>query len=177
MHSQDIGWGPTLTSGAAGTIGKRAEALRFKVSAPGISGDVSYRAHVQDIGWMSPSTSANAIGTSGRGLRMEAFQISLTGELATRYSVRYRAYVRGIGWQAWVTDGATAGTTGQGRQIEAIETSLDLAGEKLEDWVTDLNEDHDPVAATTFTTSKEEYLLACEAFDVEPYPLTDLEGY
>ena len=124
VHSQDIGWGPTLTSGAAGTIGKRAEALRFKVSAPGISGDVSYRAHVQDIGWMSPSTSANAIGTSGRGLRMEAFQISLTGELATRYSVRYRAYVRGIGWQAWVTDGATAGTTGQGRQIEAIEITV-----------------------------------------------------
>ncbi len=43
----------------------------------------SYRAHVEKTGWMSWTSSSNYIGTVGKGLRMEAFEIKLTGELAS----------------------------------------------------------------------------------------------
>lgn len=60
-----------------------------------------------------PWTSAGEIGTTGKELRLEAFEIKLTGELASLYTVRYRAHVQNIGWQGWKTDGQTAGTVGQ----------------------------------------------------------------
>jgi len=51
-------------------------------------------------------------------------QITLTGELATKYRIEYRAHVSGIGWQPYVADGAVAGTTGQSRAIEAVQIRL-----------------------------------------------------
>jgi len=101
------------------------EALKFKATADGVTGDISYRAHVQNIGWMAwQSRSAPYIGTVGQSLRMEAFEIKLTGDLATKFDVRYRAYVKGIGWQDWAMNGATAGTIGQARQIEQVRIEL-----------------------------------------------------
>lgn len=126
VHSQDIGWTAVFENGAeAGTIGKRMEAFKFKATSDGVKGTLSYRAHVQNIGWMAwQNESAAYIGTTGQGLRMEAFEIKLTGDIATKFDVRYRAYVKGIGWQDWVSNGATAGTVGQARQIEQISIEL-----------------------------------------------------
>ena len=72
----------------------------------------------------SRTNSSNYIGTVGRGLRMEALQIKLTGELADHYSIRYSAHVQGIGWQDWVVDGQTAGTTGLAKRVEAVKIEL-----------------------------------------------------
>jgi uncharacterized protein YjdB len=55
---------------------------------------------------------------------LEAFEIKLTGDLATKFRVEYRAHVSGIGWQSYVADGATAGTTGQARSVEAVQIRL-----------------------------------------------------
>ena len=55
---------------------------------------------------------------------MEAFQLSLTGELANRYNILYQAYVDGLGWQPTKKNGAVAGTTGQSRAIQAIRISI-----------------------------------------------------
>ena len=73
---------------------------------------------------MPLTTSANYIGTVGRSLRMEAFQIQLTGDLATKFDVEYRAYVQGSGWQSVKRNGETAGTTGQSLRIEQVEIKL-----------------------------------------------------
>lgn len=125
VHSQDIGWGPNVKDGAvAGVLGKRLEALKLKASSEQVSGDISYRAHVQDIGWMSWQTSANFIGTTGRSLRMEAFEVKLTGVLAAEFDVEYRAYVQGSGWQSWRRNGQTAGTTGQSLRLEQVAVRL-----------------------------------------------------
>jgi uncharacterized protein YjdB len=126
VHSADVGWSATLADGkTAGVVGKRMEALKFKGSSVGVSGDITYRAHVQDIGWMSwQDSTAPFIGTTGKSLRMEAFEIKLTGDLATKFDVQYRANVKSVGWQAWMANGQTAGTTGKLLQIEQVEIKL-----------------------------------------------------
>jgi uncharacterized protein YjdB len=100
------------------------QALEASVVSSEYSGGIQYRAHVQSIGWMPWTDSPNAIGTVGRNLRMEALQVTLTGEIADHYSIRYSAHVQGIGWQAWVADGQTAGTTGLAKRVEAIRIEL-----------------------------------------------------
>jgi uncharacterized protein YjdB len=125
VHSADVGWTPTVSdSQTAGIAGKRIEALRLVASSADVSGDISYRAHVQDVGWMSWKDSSSSIGTTGRGLRLEAFEITLTGDLATKFDVEYRANVRGAGWQGWVKNGATAGGTGKQLQLEQVQIRL-----------------------------------------------------
>lgn len=125
-HVQNIGWMANVSDGnVAGTTGQslRVEALRLSVASTGVSGGIQWRGHVQDVGWQA-FTSSSTIGTTGRGLRLEAFEIRLTGELANRYAIHYRAHVQDIGWQAWVSDGRTAGTTGLGKRVEAVQILL-----------------------------------------------------
>ena len=84
---------------------------------------VSYRSHVQDIGWQSSVTENRISGTTGQSKRVEALQLSLTSPSAGM-NVTYQAYVQGSGWQAAVTNGATAGTTGQALAIESVKFVL-----------------------------------------------------
>jgi len=126
-HVATIGWMATVTNDAiAGTTGRALamEALRLQILKTGITGDISYRGHVSGIGWQPYVTSSTYIGTTGQSRRLEAMQITLTGELATKYRIEYRAHVSGIGWQPYVADGAVAGTTGQSRAIEAVQIRL-----------------------------------------------------
>lgn len=76
---------------------------------------VTGQAHVQDIGWMSPTD--NVVGTTGRGLRLEA--IKLTG-----WPIAYQVHVQNIGWMDWAWNGEQAGTTGKSLRIEAIRIHL-----------------------------------------------------
>jgi uncharacterized protein YjdB len=73
-------------------------ALRLNGSSTAYSGDIEWRGHVQNIGWQPWTSSANTIGTSGLGLRLEAFEIKLTGEMANHYRIYYRAHVQDVGW-------------------------------------------------------------------------------
>lgn len=95
-----------------------------------------YRAHVQDIGWMSYVASGNYAGTTGQNKRMEATQIKIGGDrvltfadnggcaclptTATLY-IYYQAHVQDIGWMGWVSEDQVAGTTGQHKRIEALQ--------------------------------------------------------
>lgn len=86
-HVQNIGWQKAVQDGAeAGTEGKnlRIEALRFTLQ--GLDGyEVRYRAYVQSRGWLPWQATANGTdlsaagiaGTTGKGLRMEAVEISV----------------------------------------------------------------------------------------------------
>lgn len=76
VHAQDIGWTDWKNSGEiAGTVGesKQIEAIEIKSSKC-----LDVQEHVQDIGWMPASRGTDIrIGTEGKGLRLEAFKVSI----------------------------------------------------------------------------------------------------
>ena len=82
--------------------------------------NLTYRSHVQDIGWMANVSAGVLSGTTGRGLRMEALVINMPNQ----NTIEYRARVRGVGWQSFVRGGQVAGTTGRGLPVEAVEIRL-----------------------------------------------------
>lgn len=85
--------------------------------------ELSYRAHVQNLGWLGSVAEDGQAGTVGQSLRMEALQLSAP-EMPPGTSVRYQAHVEGLGWLAPVQDGQLAGTTGQHRRMEAVKIWL-----------------------------------------------------
>jgi hypothetical protein len=84
---------------------------------------VTYRTHVQNIGWQPYMSNGAEAGTEGKSLRVEAMNISLTGAPAGA-SITYQAHVQNIGWQKAVTNGAEAGTDGKGLRVEAFRITL-----------------------------------------------------
>ena len=149
----------------AGTNGqsKRMESIKIALKLPnGMTGSVVYDAHVQNIGWQNAATPTRATstpqtispvsqwfsngataGTVGKALRMEAFTINLTGEIAKHYNVIYDSHVQNIGWQyapnlyyqapnfenpapfdRWFKNGQEVGTNDHGLRMEALEIKL-----------------------------------------------------
>ncbi|WP_448256325.1 hypothetical protein [Microbacterium aurum] len=84
---------------------------------------VSYRTHMQNLGWGAYVTENRISGAEASGLRMEAFQLSLTNPSAGM-TVQYQAHVQSIGWQPWVAGGGLAGTSGQSLRIESVKFQL-----------------------------------------------------
>lgn len=138
-----LGWQPTKKNGAvAGTTGqsRAIQAIRISIqykygpqSSTGMSEgeyiqnldqSIFYQAHVQDYGWMNSVGAGAVIGTTGQSKRLEAVQMSLTGELANKFDICYRTHVQNIGWQSWKRNGETSGTTGQSLRIEAIQIAI-----------------------------------------------------
>ena len=84
------------------------------------------RMHVQNIGWRNAETQNGVlrIGTTGRALNLEAFQIAspaLQTELTKRgVHLEYVAHVANIGWQKVSYKNENAGTTGRNLPIEAV---------------------------------------------------------
>ena len=75
---------------------------------------VTYRAHVQSIGWQGWKSNGALAGTTGQSKRVEAIQIKLTNASG---GIQYNAHVQGIGWQGWKSNGIVAGTTGQSKRM------------------------------------------------------------
>lgn len=125
-HVQDIGnmsgyklsLGNTVTIGTTGQ-GKQLEGMSIKLN--GVSGGISYKAHVENIGWQSAKANGAFAGTKGQAKQVEAAQISLTGGLASSYDVFYRAHVANIGWLDWAKNGSSVGTVGFGVPVEALQ--------------------------------------------------------
>lgn len=59
------------------------------------------------------------IGTTGKGLRLEAFRLIAKG-LPEGVKLKYQTHVQGIGWQSICESGEWAGTKGQSKRIEAV---------------------------------------------------------
>ncbi|MCL1798334.1 MAG: serine hydrolase [Eggerthellaceae bacterium] len=94
-----------------------------------IPGSIEYRAHVQDTGWQNWVASGAPAGAGeGSGLRIEAVQIRLTGDLAQYFDVYYRAHLSNIGWMGWAKNGASAGTSRVGYRAEALRVVLVAKG-------------------------------------------------
>ncbi|MGO2742331.1 MAG: trypsin-like serine protease [Pseudolactococcus laudensis] len=84
---------------------------------------LSYRSHVQNIGWQGWVNDTGISGTTGQSKRLEAINLSLS-DSSYSGNIEYRAHVQNIGWQGWQKNGAMAGTTGQSNRLEALEIKL-----------------------------------------------------
>ncbi len=85
---------------------------------------VSYRTHVQRVGWQKYVTDGAMSGTSGRSLRLEGINVKFSEKVGIGGGIQYRTHVQRIGWQSWRKDGAMAGTKGKSYRLEAIEIKL-----------------------------------------------------
>ena len=77
--------------------------------------DITYQAHVQNIGWQQSKDNGELAGTKGEALRIEALIINAD------INIQYRVHIQDKGWSEWVPNGALAGTVGEGLRLEAIE--------------------------------------------------------
>lgn len=137
VHAQDYGWLGWAKNGAragTATYGKRLEGIEVRVTpkgskAPGTTSRpyvtrlVSYRTHVQNVGWQGRCYDGATSGTSGRSLRLEGIDVSLADQLYSG-GIKYRTHVQNIGWQGWRYDGSMSGTSGRSLRLEAIQIEL-----------------------------------------------------
>ena len=113
-----------LNGHLGGTVGKSKAMhnLKLSISAPGISGGISYQGHRQTYGDSGEITAGNTMSTSPHGVkRMEKVRIWLTGDIASAFDVYYRVHVQSQGWLNPVSNGAWTGSSGLCKRIEAIE--------------------------------------------------------
>ncbi len=140
VHVANLGWlGWARNGEEAGTAGlaARVEAIQVhlvpkgteigpsgSIEEPFLTGTgIQYKAHSQNVGWGKYVSNGRSAGTTGKGLRMEAFAMKLSGG-SIGGSVSYRAYVAGSGWQGYVGSEKNAGTIGKGRGIEGVQIRL-----------------------------------------------------
>lgn len=139
-HVQNKGWmGWTSNGKSAGTccMGLRLEALQIAIrtkgagapgsaSSPYKSPSIRYVAHVQNRGWLDNASDGQTGGTTGKGLRLEAVQISIPDarKFDNQLGIAYRSHVQNVGWQGWVKDDATTGSVGKAQRLEAIQVKL-----------------------------------------------------
>ncbi len=121
--AKSFGGATSVTSDAYRDKNNRGEPKVVNDSIP----NVTYRTHVQNVGWQSWKTNGGFAGTSGKSYRLEGIQIKLTNSPYTG-TVRYRTHIQNIGWsQGYVENGAVAGTSGRSLRLEAI--NVELTGE------------------------------------------------
>ena len=84
---------------------------------------VSYRTHVQSIGWQNYVKDGAMSGTQGQAKRLEGIDIKLSN-LPYTGGITYRTHVQTYGWQPWKSNGEMAGTSGEAKRLEAIQIKL-----------------------------------------------------
>ena len=101
---------------------KKGKNAPGKTDKPKQVRNVSYQAHVQNIGDTGIGYDGDLVGTVGKTLRMEAIKVSLPSIM--NGSVEYKAHVQNIGWQGWRESGKLAGTKGKSLRMEAVKIRL-----------------------------------------------------
>ena len=92
-------------------------------STPKAIPNISYRTHVQNVGWQGYVKNGQMAGTSGRCLRLEGINIKLENN---QYGggISYQTHVQNVGWQNYVQNGAMSGTSGRCLRLEGIRIKL-----------------------------------------------------
>lgn len=89
--------------------------------------ELTYAAHVSDVGWMESVPDGATAGTTGQARCVEALELSLSWP-GHEGALEASAHVSDIGWMGWTS--GVAGTTGQSKHMEAVR--LRLTGELAE---------------------------------------------
>ena len=138
VHVAKLGWlGWTSNGEIAGTeyYEYSIEAIQIKIlakddtSAPAAENaykqknpDITYQAHVSNIGWQSSVINGAVGGTTGQSKKMEAIKIKIPG--IQNAELQYRTKSLNQSWQAWKSNNEQAGTTGQKLGLEQIQIKL-----------------------------------------------------
>lgn len=83
---------------------------------------VSYRTHVENIGWQGFMKNGGMSGTSGQSKRLEGIEINV--DTAANLGVQYTTHCQDYGWLSWSSNGEMNGTTGESKRLEAIKIQL-----------------------------------------------------
>ena len=83
---------------------------------------VSYRTHVQSIGWQPYVSNGTMAGTSGLAKRLEGINIQVSGN--SDLGIQYTTHVQSYGWLPWSSNGDMSGTEGEAKRLEAIKIQL-----------------------------------------------------
>lgn len=89
---------------------------------------VSYRTHVQNVGWQNYVSNGNISGTEGKSYRLEGIKVKLDPQ-GYDLGLAYQTHIQNIGWEAntargWKTDDLMSGTEGLSYRLEAIQIKL-----------------------------------------------------
>ncbi|MBR3834708.1 MAG: hypothetical protein IKJ73_10330 [Lachnospiraceae bacterium] len=89
--------------------------------------NVSYRTHIERVGWESWRANGVMGGTSGRSLRLEG--INVTVAPTSSYDnfdlgIQYTTHCESYGWLPWSADGDMSGTEGESKRLESIKIQL-----------------------------------------------------
>lgn len=78
--------------------------------------NISYQAHVQDIGWQKWVSNGQTAGTTGQSKRLEAIRIS------SPVRTEAAAHIQNIGWQSYgvINSSTIIGTIGKSLRMEAL---------------------------------------------------------
>ena len=104
----------------SGTVGRSQSVQAISATVSGMSGSVSYEAHVSNKGWVEGASDGGWVGSAN----VEAVRMRLSGEIGKYYDVWYRAHVANVGWLGWAHGGEVAGSTGLGYPLEAWQVVL-----------------------------------------------------
>lgn len=121
-HVSGKGWMDAVNGGTAGTVGQNRALEAIKIDMRKLDFKIKARAHIQniglkDFGYIKHDT---VIGTTGKGLQMEA--IELIAEGLNGKKLQTRVHIQDIGWTRWTS--GMIGTIGMNKKIEAIEIRL-----------------------------------------------------
>ena len=117
FNSYDLNWGSRTVKKVSHNYRGFLGVLRPNDQSKITGSQLTYKVHIQDIGWTDWEKAGDIAGTEGQAKRIEA--IILEGHNGLDLS--YRVHMQDKGWSNWVSNGQVAGTTGQSRRIEAIE--------------------------------------------------------
>lgn len=121
-HVSGKGWMDAVNGGTAGTVGQNRALEAIKIDMRKLDFKIKARAHIQniglkDFGYIKHDT---VIGTTGKGLQMEAIELIADGLNGKK--LQTRAHIQDIGWTRWTS--GMIGTVGMNKKIEAIEIRL-----------------------------------------------------
>lgn len=121
-HASGKGWMDAVNGGIAGTVGQNRALEAIKIDMRKLDFKIKARAHIQniglkDFGYIKHDT---VIGTTGKGLQMEAIELIADGSNGKK--LQTRVHIQDIGWTRWTS--GMIGTVGMNKKIEAIEIRL-----------------------------------------------------
>lgn len=121
-HVSGKGWMDAVNGGTAGTVGQNRALEAIKIDMRKLDFKIKARAHIQniglkDFGYIKHDT---VIGTTGKGLQMEAIELITDGLNGKK--LQTRVHIQDIGWTRWTS--GMIGTVGMNKKIEAIEIRL-----------------------------------------------------
>lgn len=85
--------------------------------------ELSYRTHVQNIGWQNWKKSGETAGTTGQSKRLEAIELKISN-CDYEGSIEYQTHIQYLGWQTWKSNGQMSGTENQALRLEAVKIRL-----------------------------------------------------